>query len=232
MLGSPIYRRFSLILIAASVALQGCAHMSEDECVSADWQLVGFTDGSQGLEASRLAKHQKVCSKHGVTPSVAAYTRGHQNGARSFCTPERGFNLGKYNSALPNICPADLAPGVVNGFNLGLQVYSQKSALKDEISYLRAELRAADNQIYHLEETIAEHEYYLEIAENGLIAPGLRASERLIFYTQRAELLELIEQAVVAIALVDEDRALLEQQISGLRREVTALNRSPMPALH
>merc|ERR1711916_171837 len=69
--------------------LQGCASLSKEECLVADWQQIGFEDGSRGRDLLTLARHRKACAKAGITPDRAAYERGHRQGLLRYCKKKR-----------------------------------------------------------------------------------------------------------------------------------------------
>ena len=55
-----------LILVGAS----GCATMSKEECLVANWREVGFTDASQGYTQDRVAEHRSACAEAKVTVNL------------------------------------------------------------------------------------------------------------------------------------------------------------------
>ncbi len=56
------------------VLLGSCATMSKEECVAADWRVVGETDGAAGYDPqSRFAAHAKSCEKAGVVPDQSLW---------------------------------------------------------------------------------------------------------------------------------------------------------------
>ena len=59
------YRKI-LILAAMAIVVQGCASMSGQECMVADWQAIGYEDGVRGASGDRIGNHRKACAKHGL----------------------------------------------------------------------------------------------------------------------------------------------------------------------
>ncbi len=111
--------RFGLLLAASALALTGCASLNENECVTADWQSIGFQDGAQGQPVSASSRHRKACAKHGVTLDQYAYLQGHEQGVRTFCRPGKGFSLGAGGSSYAGVCPADLEPQFLAEYQKG-----------------------------------------------------------------------------------------------------------------
>lgn len=93
----------------ATLLLSGCATMYEQECVSADWDAVGFADGFTAKQASHGETYIGACAAHDVSPNLEAYEQGYDRGIRTYCTPDLAYNLGKEGKPVPSICPADMA---------------------------------------------------------------------------------------------------------------------------
>ncbi|MFT5840801.1 MAG: hypothetical protein ACI9UT_003315, partial [Flavobacteriales bacterium] len=70
--------------------LSSCANMNESDCLTANWHLIGFEDGSFGENETHISQHRQECSKHGVTPDLSAYRQGHYEGSKRFCTLSNG----------------------------------------------------------------------------------------------------------------------------------------------
>src|SRR3546814_4977941 len=77
-------RVLGAIVIAGLALLQaGCATMNQDECLSGDWGLVGYQDGTNGYPLSYMDKHAKACAAYGVRPDAATYMAARERGLRS-----------------------------------------------------------------------------------------------------------------------------------------------------
>ena len=59
-----------LVLLAA---LGGCASLSKNECLNANWEDIGIRDGANGRPEEYLIQHSKACAKVGVTPDRGAW---------------------------------------------------------------------------------------------------------------------------------------------------------------
>lgn len=115
------YIRITMIMIIA--VLSGCASMSKDECLNANWVSVGYNDGSRGIHYERLNKHRQSCGKHEIFPDEDAYMTGWNQGIRSYCTTDRGYQAGRAGRAYSNICPADVEPAFLSGWQQGIRQY-------------------------------------------------------------------------------------------------------------
>ena len=79
------FQRAAVFLFILIVS--GCATLNEEECLTANWQIIGLEDGSEGHLETYLGKHREACAKYGVTPDLEQYRIGHAEGVQSFCTP-------------------------------------------------------------------------------------------------------------------------------------------------
>jgi hypothetical protein len=71
--------------------LSSCASLSKDECLYADWQIVGYEDDAAGRGSRRMGDHRKACADHAVEPDKAAYDGGYNEGLQMFCIYDRGL---------------------------------------------------------------------------------------------------------------------------------------------
>ncbi|MDX1695997.1 MAG: DUF2799 domain-containing protein [Ketobacteraceae bacterium] len=175
-------RRTLFLTVVPALLLSGCATLSEEECLNANWQTIGFEDGIQGYYTERVGQHREACAEYGVAPDMNAYLIGHAQGIERFCTHRKGLELGAKGASYNNVCPRELAEDFLSGYHEGRQIYNisqeLKAASKDhqalakEIDVLQTELakkremviaqstgevlrRELLDQIEVLEETIA-----------------------------------------------------------------------------
>ncbi len=113
----------SIVLFLIFSNLQGCATMKKDECLSVDWHSVGYEDGAKGYKPSRIARHRKACSKHGVSPDFMTYQKGHAQGLKEYCTPYNGYRSGLNGHSYNDVCQGDLKIHFQEGYNAGRNVY-------------------------------------------------------------------------------------------------------------
>jgi len=124
-----------LLIVAAGAAgavlvLSSCATMSTEQCLAGDWGGQGYADGQSGLNTSRLAEHAEACSKHGVTPDEVSYAAGREHGLVRYCTPGKGFEVGRTGSGYAGVCPPQLEADFLPAFRDGQVVYAVVSALE------------------------------------------------------------------------------------------------------
>lgn len=122
--------RTTMILLAALVLLaSGCATMSEEECLVADWHAIGYEDGAAGLQVAQLGKRREACADYGVRPDATAYRAGRDEGLQLYCTEHRGFRLGRAGGGYNGVCPADREGLFLHGYEAGREVYLVWSAM-------------------------------------------------------------------------------------------------------
>jgi len=144
-----------LLIIAAGaagavLALGSCATMSAEQCTAGDWGGQGYADGQSGLTMSRLAEHAEACAKHGVVPEAASYAAGRVQGLVHYCTPGKGFEVGRSGSSYAGVCPAELEADFLPAYSDGRVVHEVVSALesaRSSVSSLGGRLEELDDKI-------------------------------------------------------------------------------------
>ena len=202
------YRRCKTMLAASllGVLLSACATMDESECLTADWQAVGFEDAAAGRPVSRIGQHREACAEHGVAPDLAAYRDGHAEGARYYCNPANGFRQGRAGREYSGLCPSDLEPEFVAAHATGRHLYD----LGREIDRLR---RDAEDMRGDLEILERRRDNLQNLLANG----GLSSRERELLLEQYRELQS-------NIALLDADIRDFELEAARLEGEYRVLD--------
>ena len=153
--------RYLLALLPLLAFLPGCASMSKDECLTVDWQTVGFEDGAAGRPADHIAQHRKACAKHGVTPDLRAYQAGREQGLREYCQPQNGYRIGERGGEYAGSCPADLAPAFEAAWHDGFELHQRQARVNqatNDVAHLRAELQRAEDDMIAASALILSHD--------------------------------------------------------------------------
>lgn len=178
----PHPKRTGLVAAAAlALVLQGCASMSKDECLTADWYAIGYESGIRGQREAQISEHRKACAEYGVTPNLASYLRGREAGLQKFCTPRNGYRLGRAGRGYAGVCPAALDSDFLQSYRAGRELYD----IEQNINRLGRRVKAKQSELRQINKDIADKQ-----AE--LIAAGKTPSQRALLL---AELLDLQEQA-------------------------------------
>lgn len=163
-------------MTAIILLLSNCANMNESDCLNADWQLIGFEDGSFGKNESHISQHRKECAEHGVTPDLMDYRNGHFDGSKRFCTANNGFSRGRQGKDYSRSCPEQFEAEFLKGFSDGQTLYGLKKILNQRA----ADLEGAYKDIDWLEHVIAEK-------SELMIADGLKRDQRIMVRNEVAQ---------------------------------------------
>jgi hypothetical protein len=196
-----------LSIVVAVLALTGCAGMSEQACLVTDWQSVGFEDGVNGRSVGSIASYRQSCSRHGVTPDLAQYRAGHDQGVQTYCRAGNGFEVWRRGSRYAGVCPVDLEPAFLEAYAEGRELYELEAALRSVQNLIAAKHRRTE-------------ELTREIAAAGaaIIAdetPSERRAELLLNLAAMAE-----EQGTLAeeIQALEVERVLRESDLYNYRQ--------------
>ena len=117
----------NIFAVAIVAVLTGCATLSKNECLEADWFEIGRRDGMLGKQRSVFQNHYEACLKHQIRADRQAYHNGRTNGLKFFCTEENGFNLGRRGRSYRHVCPPGLESEFLAGFSKGKILYKHES---------------------------------------------------------------------------------------------------------
>ncbi len=144
--------RFSLLrgktalLIGLLMALSGCASMTPQECVTANWYEKGVRDGMSGQPRSYIVEHQEACSKAGRMPNAPQWEAGREQGIQRYCTPENGLNAGRRGQTYRDSCPLDLEPDFLASYHAGYRVYEFQQRVERLASEQRSKQQKLDKE--------------------------------------------------------------------------------------
>ncbi len=138
--------RARLCLLATVVALTGCASMTEEECLTANWYERGVMDGRNGQNRDYVQDHHEACAKVGVIPDDAAWRRGHSYGIREYCTPDNGERVGRQGRGYNHSCPVELESGFLQRYRPAYRVYQAEQRVNSLNSDIQNKERALDRE--------------------------------------------------------------------------------------
>jgi hypothetical protein len=133
------------VVLAALAALPGCASLSKDECLSANWYDIGIRDGANGRGEEYVAHHAAACSKLGVEPDRERWLDGRDRGLERYCTARNGFRVGEYGGSYNGVCFAIDEHQFLRGYDAGRRVYDSKSRLDRIVSEIQSTRQALSN---------------------------------------------------------------------------------------
>lgn len=205
-----VYKQ-ALLASILTLALSGCATMSEQECMVSDWRTVGFEDGALGRPPETIGNYRQACAKHGVSPDFESYRSGHTEGVQSFCQPVKGFNYGRSGAAYRGVCPADLEYEFVAAYNDGRHLYE-----------LEAAVRGADAQIAQRYRALENIKAEITDKEAAIVTEGTSAAERIILLAETKELARQHGVIEAEIVELQRDRTLHAQALFDYRNTLAA----------
>jgi hypothetical protein len=140
-----LLRITALALLVAS--LHGCASLSKNECLSANWEDIGRRDGRNGNAEDRLMDHTTACAKVGVTPDRDAWLRGRDQGLESYCQPRNGFRIGEYGGGyITGVCRDFDESTFVDAWRDGREIYRISSAINSADNEIREVISALERK--------------------------------------------------------------------------------------
>jgi hypothetical protein len=80
----------STVVMAALLALAGCAQMTESQCKSSDWYQVGYRDADIYGLRPQVDQYAYHCRAFGVQPAENTYMAGWVDGFREWNTRVMG----------------------------------------------------------------------------------------------------------------------------------------------
>ena len=195
------------LLSTAMLYLNGCATMTQSECLNANWRIIGIEDGADGQLSSYLGEHRKACAPYNVIPDLNAYLDGHRAGVQQYCTPQNAYNVGERGKKYQGVCPPELEGAFLEAYSHGYGYYS----LNRELDSVESSIRYKADKIDELHKEIAEFEKQL-ISDQT-------------YEAQRKQLLENIKECQRQIAYLEKEIYDLGAEEIILKERIEAHNR-------
>ncbi|MCC5826160.1 DUF2799 domain-containing protein [Alkalimonas sp.] len=188
--------------------LSGCATLSKDECLQADWQTLGYADGVQGRSPARIDTYRQDCAKHQIVPDLALYQRGHRQGLQLFCRTSNGYEFGRKGQSYQGVCQGEAEVDFLLGFDAGRRIF----LLEQQAQQTERSLAQNERDHQQLAQTITEKEALM--FGDGHTPEGRQQLYREISQhrQQQAELLRT--------------RTQLEYQLAGLQHQIVELEQA------
>lgn len=191
-----------------SLLLNGCASMSKEECLNADWKMVGLEDGMKGNPESTIGTYRKDCAKIRVVPNLELYQQGHREGARKYCTQAKGYEVGKSGGAYYHVCPADLEPRFLTAYKHGQELYE----ITRQMQQLETAITNAESRMSDIQRDIKSHEQAIVDAGSSSSTRREHLADIKELQRELGELERVIDHNTREIALFDADYQHLQSQ--------------------
>lgn len=154
-------------VVVVAALLGSCTTMSKDECLAGAWGEKGYVDGAAGYPTTRLDDHAKACAKYQVAPNSAAYDSARDDGLRTYCTFERGWDEGRAGNSYYGVCRPEAEQAFLPAYQDGLRLHEVEAAFG-----------TAESALNSAEARIENREDKLEAKQNELRGEGLTDEER------------------------------------------------------
>jgi hypothetical protein len=140
-----------IMATALLVSCFGCATLSKNECLQADWFEIGRRDGTMGNPRAVFQKHHEACIKHGAKADRDAYYAGRTEGLKSYCTEESGFEQGRRGRTYKYVCPSEMESKFLTGYARGKELYkieSKIASLERRLKRIEKEIKMKEKKLY------------------------------------------------------------------------------------
>lgn len=121
--------KLKMLLLGSIVMLNGCAIMSKNDCLSANWGLIGQNDG-YNCNGSFMQKRAQACIKHNTVLDITAYTNGYKKGLRNFCNPQTIFDYALQGKVNYQSCPMEIQNNLRPYYKVANNFYVANKNLK------------------------------------------------------------------------------------------------------
>jgi len=210
---SHALRKRVLGLSALILLLSGCAGMSQKECTATDWRTVGYEDGVNGYAGGRIAQYRTACAKYGVTPDLALYQAGREQGLREFCRPANGYRIGEAGGSYGGVCPSDLEGPFLSAFNAGRELYT----LEARVSNTDAQLDAKRRELSGVEHGIVA-------SSAAVVSDGTTGEQRAQALVDTAQMAEQAGRLREEIRQLEVDRTNYERDLEDYRSRLRPIS--------
>lgn len=134
-----------LVALILALGLAGCASLSENECRTADWESIGYIDGTRGYNSGRIGEHSEACAKVSIVPDSKLYEEGRNRGLEEFCTSRNGVRLGEQGGSYGGVCPVVTEDAFLRGYEAGKNLREIKdymARVQSDVQNIEARLRS------------------------------------------------------------------------------------------
>lgn len=212
---SPSARRaVSSVAGAALCALAATACAGKVDyagCDAPDWFALGRTDGAAGAPIRTYEDRLQACAADITLGDPDQYALGWRDGATRYCSPQNGFEAGRDDLPYRDVCPEDLEPAFLAGYEDGRRLHKIDRAYGRAVAAYRD---AVDG--------LARHKTDLNRARKRYMDPYLSGAER---FAVRQDV-DFHEREIARlerdIPLMDADLSETRQAMETLRAEMRA----------
>ena len=204
-------RAAGLCAVLAGLLLgPGCATLDRDECLVADWRLIGYQDGAAGKQATVVGKYREDCAEYAVVPDLDAYRAGRAEGLLQYCTPDNGYRLGEAGRGYSTVCPSGSEDGFQSAYDEGREIY-----------LARSRVNSTHSQIHNKQQTINSLEQDKEDRLAEMISDGITSEQRVLLLYRIHKIEKEIHNTEDEISLLEHDLQHQQAHLDRLQDTIT-----------
>lgn len=209
-----------IIAPVLALALAGCAGISKEECLYADWAAIGYEDGAEGRPVSAISSRRAACAKKaGVTVDMRAYNAGRADGLRLYCRPSNGYAVGANGGRYYGVCTDGGEHEFLAAYETGRRLYS----LEQNVARIEGDIRQAHVDLKNTERHIVD-------TQAALIAPSTPMADRPGLLLELKELSEQKGNIETALIALNRDLAHAERELADYENHLAYNGPLPQPA--
>ncbi len=162
-------KKINILLLCISTILSACSmkSLSTQQCLSGNWQAIGYNDGVAGRYPDYIDRHQQACAEVGVIPNFQAWQTGRQQGLMHYCTKANARRLGLEGLSFNAVCPAGQAARLQEIYNNYHQKYQRQKEIEEDerkLARYRSELdKLRQGDMLNFKTETEAREYMLKI---------------------------------------------------------------------
>ena len=196
-------------MISALIVLSGCTlmlgqkKMSEAECLSADWYVIGERDGGNGLQSTRFNEYVEDCTGYGVNPDLEEDSKGRIEGLKSYCTLGKGYSEGRNGRNYQFVCSDTAEEEFLKGHSLGFSVHFTEVHVENidqDIARDNRKIELLEKEVDTIEKKLAEP----EIADAERIGAADRLNETANLHKELVRLNERLRDEKAEIEVLEQ----------------------------
>ncbi|MBN7820032.1 DUF2799 domain-containing protein [Bowmanella yangjiangensis] len=149
-----LFNTLKLSVPLTTLLLAGCASISKEECLVADWYAMGVTDGSQGRALAAFRDYQADCAKHQLSSDFEQYQAGHQQGVVNYCVYSNGVALGRQGNNFNTLCESERFEDFQEGYFQGQQLHQ----MENKLAKLRRDMASIESRIEQNQQQLKDNQ--------------------------------------------------------------------------
>lgn len=119
-------------MFTSMILLTSCSVMSVEECKTANWRDIGYTNGTNGYDKKKLSEYESACKEGNIKPDQASYETGYRDGLKQYCTAQNIFDKGLIGKGNYRVCPVEKQTELKPYYDISHEYYRAKTA-KDNL---------------------------------------------------------------------------------------------------